>query len=48
MKIRVECDNNGTMISAEAYADVTASGEDLQWLVNVFKKLVEEGILLKG
>ena len=46
MRIRVESTVNGTKVSAEIdVPDIEATGEELEWLVRTFKKLVEDGIL---
>lgn len=49
MKITLESTYGSTTVSASAEVpDIEASGEELEWLVNAFKSLVQEGILNRG
>lgn len=46
MKITVEAEYGTTQVSATAVVPaVQVTGDEAEWLVGVFKKLVEDGIL---
>ena len=46
MRITAESNSGGMEVKASVdVPDVEASADDLEWLVDTFRKLVEEGIL---